>query len=91
MTGRRAVAAASLALFAAAVVIAAVELVRDFPRGPIAVVLVGGAGLAAWHAIRRRGRMQVVALIGRRCCSSAESLSCSPASGSASGSSRQLS
>jgi diacylglycerol kinase family enzyme len=64
MTGRRAVAAASLALFAAAVVIAAVELVRDFPRGPIAVVLVGGAGLAAWHAIRRRGRLQVVALVG---------------------------
>ncbi len=49
-------------LFAAAVVLVVVEVVRDFPRGLVVAVLVVGAALAAWEAIRRRGVERLVLL-----------------------------
>ena len=53
---RRVVAGGSLVLFVAAVVVAAVEVVRDFPRSLVAVALLVAGGVAAWQAVRRRGR-----------------------------------
>ena len=64
MFGRRVAAALALALFVAAVVVAVVEVVRDFPRGPVAVALVVAGAAAAWQAVRRRGRPRQVLLAG---------------------------
>ena len=64
MVGRRMTAVAALVLFAAAVVVAVVEIVRDFPRAVIAMALLVAAALVAWHALLRRGRTQGILLAG---------------------------
>ena len=53
---RRVAAGVSLVLFVAAAVVAAVEVVRDFPRALVAVALLVAGGVSAWQAVRRRGR-----------------------------------
>jgi diacylglycerol kinase family enzyme len=63
MTSRRVAAVASLVLFVAASVVAAVELARDFPRGLVAVALLVAGAAAAWQAVRRRGRARLVLLV----------------------------
>jgi len=55
-------AAAALLAFAGAIVVAVVEIVRDFPRGLIAVALLVAGALAAWQALLRRGRTRRVLL-----------------------------
>ena len=64
MIGRRFAAAVALVLFVAAVVLAAVEVVRDFPRALVAVVLVVVAASAGWQAVQWRGYVRHVLLIG---------------------------
>ena len=64
MGGRRITASLALVLFAAGVVIAVIEIVRDFPRGPVVIVLLAVGALAAWHAVKRRGYPRYVLLVG---------------------------
>ena len=59
----RGTAVASLVLFVAAFVVAAVEVVRDFPRSLIAVGLLVVGAAAAWQAVRRRGPARHVLLV----------------------------
>ena len=63
MKHRRVTAVASLVLFVAASVVAAVEVVRDFPRGLVAIALLVAGVAAAWQAVRRRGRARHVLLV----------------------------
>jgi diacylglycerol kinase family enzyme len=62
--GQRVAAAAALVLFVVSVVLAAVELVRDFPRALVAVVLLAVAAAAGWQAVRHRGSIRHVLLAG---------------------------
>ena len=62
--GRRITALLALVLFAAGVVIAVVEIIRDFPRGPVVIVLLVIGALAAWHAVKRRGYPRYILLAG---------------------------
>ena len=64
MIGRRVAAVVALVLFATAVVLAAVEVVWDFPRPLVAVALVVVATAAGWQAVRRRGHVRHVLLVG---------------------------
>ena len=64
MVGRRVTALVAIALFVAGVVVAVVEIIRDFPRGPVAVVLLALGAVAAWHAVQRRGHARYVLLAG---------------------------
>ena len=64
MSHRRLGAGVSLVLFVAACVVAAVEVVRDFPRALAAVALLAAGAAAAWQAVRRRGRPRQVLLVG---------------------------
>jgi len=59
---RRATASLALLLFFAGVVVAVVEMIRDFPRGPVVVVLLIIGALAAWHAVQRRGYVRYILL-----------------------------
>lgn len=52
-------AIATLVLLAGAVVAAVLGAMDGFPRGLLAAVLVAGAFLAAWEAIRRRGGRRI--------------------------------
>ena len=63
MKHRRVTSVASLVLFAAGVVVAVVEVVRDFPRGLVAIALLAAGAGAAWQAVRRRGRARHVLLV----------------------------
>ena len=49
-----------MVLLVAAVVLAVLEVVREFPRGLIVVGLVAAAAFGAWQAILRRGRGRYV-------------------------------
>jgi hypothetical protein len=51
-------------LFAAGVVVAVVEIIRDFPRGPVVILLLVIGALAAWHAVKRRGYPRYILLAG---------------------------
>ena len=62
MGGRRATALLALVLLASGVVVAVVEMIRDFPRGPVVIVLLIVAALAAWHAVQRRGYVRYILL-----------------------------
>src|SRR4051794_2301227 len=64
MTARQVAAGAALLLFAGAAVLGVLEAIKDFPRGVVAVVFLGGAAFAAWQAIRRRGAARSALLIG---------------------------
>ncbi len=63
MKRRRVAAVISLVLFVASFVVAAVEIVRDFPRGLVAIALLVAGAAAAWQAVRRRGRARHVLLV----------------------------
>ena len=63
MKRRRVTAVASLVLFVAASVVAAVEVVRDFPRSLVAIALLIGGAAAGWQAVRRRGRVRHALLV----------------------------
>ncbi len=63
MKRRRVAAVVSLVLFVASFVVAAVEIVRDFPRGLVAIALLVAGAAAAWQAVRRRGRARHVLLV----------------------------
>ena len=62
MASRRVTALLALALFLAGVVVAVVEIVRDFPRAPVAILLLVAGAVAAWHAVRRRGSVRYILL-----------------------------
>ena len=62
MVGRRVTALLALVLFLAGVVVAVVEIVRDFPRGPVVIVLLVVGAVAAWHAVQRRGYVRYILL-----------------------------
>ena len=64
MNHRRVAAVMSLVLFVVACVVAAVEIVRDFPRSLIAVGLLVVAAAAAWQAVLRRDRVRHLLLVG---------------------------
>ena len=64
MLGRRTTALLALVLFLAGVIIAVVEIIRDFPRGPVVIVLLLIGLLAAWHAVKRRGYPRYILLAG---------------------------
>ena len=64
MTGRRLDAAVSLLLLTAAVVVLAVMVVTDFPRGPAVVAVVAVAAVAGWQALRHRGTPRLTWLVG---------------------------
>ena len=64
MIGRRAAAVISLVSFVAAVLLSVVEVVRDFPRALVAVVLVVVAAAAGLQAVRRRGHVRHLFLAG---------------------------
>jgi diacylglycerol kinase family enzyme len=64
MNHRRVAAVMSLVLFVVACVVAAVEVVRDFPRSLIAVGLLVVAAAAAWQAVLRRDRVRHLLLVG---------------------------
>ena len=64
MVGRRVTALVAIALFVAGMVVAVVEIIRDFPRGPVVVVLLAVGAVAAWHAVQRRGHARYVLLAG---------------------------
>ncbi len=56
MVGRRVAAAAALVCLVAAVVAAAIEIVRDLPRGLLTIALLAAGVVVAWQALLRRGR-----------------------------------
>ena len=64
MTGRRLDAAVSLLLLTAAVVVLAVMVVTDFPRGPAVVAVGAVAAVAGWQALRHRGTPRLTWLVG---------------------------
>ena len=55
MVGRRVSAAVALLCLVGAVVAAVVEIVRDLPRGLVAIALVAAGVVLAWQALLRRG------------------------------------
>ena len=64
MVGRRVTAVVALVLFVAGVVVGVVEIVRDFPRGPVVMVLLVAGAVAAWQAVQRRGYARYILLAG---------------------------
>ena len=64
MVGRRVSAAAALVCLVAAVVAAVIELVRDLPRGLVAIALLAAGLLVAWQALLRRGPARSVLAAG---------------------------
>ena len=64
MVARRVTAAVALVLFLAGVVVGVVEIVRDFPRGPVVMVLLIAGAVAAWQAVQRRGHSRHILLAG---------------------------
>jgi diacylglycerol kinase family enzyme/membrane-associated phospholipid phosphatase len=54
MVGRRVSAAAALVCLVAAIVAAAIEIVRDLPRGLVAVALLAAGVVVAWQALLRK-------------------------------------
>ena len=64
MVGRRVTAVVALVLFVAGVVVAVVEIVRDFPRGPVVIALLVVGAVAAWQAVQRRGYARYILLAG---------------------------
>ncbi len=64
MVGRRVSAAAALVCLVAAVVAAAIEIVRDLPRGILTIALLAAGVVVAWQALLRRGRARGVLAAG---------------------------
>jgi hypothetical protein len=62
VTTRRSAAVAALVLGAAALVLAAVTAVQEFPRGPIVFGCVIAALAAGWYGVLRRGPARVLGL-----------------------------
>ena len=64
MVGRRVSAAAALVCLVAAVVAAAVEIVRDLPRGLVALALLAAGVVVAWQALLRKAPARHVLAAG---------------------------
>jgi len=64
VVARRVTAAVALVLFLAGVVVGVVEIVRDFPRGLVVMVLLIAGAVAAWQAVLRRGLARHILLAG---------------------------
>ena len=64
MVGRRVSAAAALVCLVAAIVAAAIEIVRDLPRGLMAIALLAAGVVLAWQAVLRRGATRDVLVAG---------------------------
>ncbi len=64
MLGRRVSAAVALVCLVAAVVAAVIEIVRDLPRGLVAIALLAAGVVVAWQALLRRGPARRVLAAG---------------------------
>ncbi len=64
MVSRRVSAAVALMCLVAAVVAAVVEIVRDLPRGLVAIALLAAGVIVAWQALLRRGTARHVLAAG---------------------------
>jgi diacylglycerol kinase family enzyme len=64
MSRTRGAAILALATGAATLAVATAIAVSEFPRGPVVLVLVAVAAVAAWYGVLRRGAARVAGLIG---------------------------
>ena len=64
MVSRRVSAAVALMCLVAAVVAAVIEIVRDLPRGLVAIALLAAGVVVAWQALLRRGTARHVLAAG---------------------------
>jgi hypothetical protein len=63
VTTSRAAAVAALVLAAAALALAAVNAVQEFPRGPVVLGCVAAALAAGWYGVLRRGAARALGLV----------------------------